>query len=328
MDATMTTPAAHNQAALSEQLDPYRRELHVHCYRMLGSFHEAEDLVQETFLRAWRARDSFEGRSSLRSWLYRIATNARLDALQRRSRKIGAEGEVLWLEPYPDELLDEPAAAADDPESAVVDKETIELAFLVAIQHVPPRPRAVLILRDVLGWSAKETAALLGTSVATVTSALQRARATMRRRLPERRLEWAPGGDPGERERLLLDRYVEATERGDASALVEMLTEDARFSMPPEPGVWVGRDAVVGSWVEGGFGSPEFGQIVCSLTRANRQPAVANYVVKPGERVARGLALDVLRIERGAIAEVVTFPEDVFPAFGLPLRRRGPARAR
>ena len=159
------------KSAFAEQVERHRRELQVHCYRMMGSFEDSEDLTQETFMRAWRRRESFEGRSSFRAWLYRIATNACLDALSRRPRSPAASSEILWLQPYPDHLLEEVAPSEDEPDAAVVSKETIELAFMVAIQHLPPKQRAVLILRDVLGWPAKETAALLETSVASVNSA-------------------------------------------------------------------------------------------------------------------------------------------------------------
>ena len=172
----------------------HRRELQVHCYRMLGSFDDAEDLVQETFLRAWRSRATYQGRSTFRAWLYRIATNACLDALEKRPRTPTQSGEVTWLQPYPDRLLEDAAPSDAEPDALVVAKETIELAFLVAIQHLPPQTRAVLILRDVLGWPAKDTAALLDTSVAAVNSALQRAHAALKQHLPERRTDWAAGG--------------------------------------------------------------------------------------------------------------------------------------
>src|ERR1700760_813379 len=243
-----THPA--DEAAFTAQLLRHRRELHVHCYRMLGSFDECEDLVQETFLRAWRGRASFAGRSSLRAWLCKIATNACLDALDKRPRS-AVSGEILWLQPYPDALLDELASSDDGADAAVVERETIELAFLVAIQHLPPLPRAVLILRDVLGCSAKETAELLETTVASVNSALQRARAGMREHLPAQRLEWAPGNDPTAAERDLLDRYVAFTEQVDIGGLATVLHEDLRFSMPPQPGVWRGRDRCVQEWVSG-----------------------------------------------------------------------------
>ena len=319
--AVVAAARAGDESAFSELVERYRRELQVHCYRMLGSFEDSEDLVQETFLRAWRKRKSFKGISSFRAWLYRIATNACLDALKRRPHHLAGDREafeVPWLQPYPDRLLGGIRATDAEPDAAVVSKETIELAFLVAIQHLPPKQRAVLILRDVLGWSAKETAPLLETNVASVNSALQRARATLKKHLPERRLEWAPGSDPSEEERALLRRYVDASERADADAFVEIMREDARFSMPPEPGLYVGREAIVASWKEGGFGTREFRDFRCLLTRANMQPAVACYLRRPGESEYRPLAIDVLRIEEGAVAEIVAFPGSLFPAFDLP----------
>jgi len=316
--AVVAAATAGDEAAFAALVERHRRELQVHCYRMLGSFEDSEDLMQETFLRAWRKRESFEARSTFRAWLYRIATNACLDALERRPRVATPSGEILWLEPYPDDLLEGIAADDDEPDAAIVAKETIELAFLVAIQHVPPRPRAVLIVRDVLGWSAKETAALLETTVPAVNSALQRARAILKERLPERRLEWAAGQDPSEQERVLLDRYIDATERADVDALTELLGEELRFSMPPEPGVWEGRDTVVSAWVEGGFGTESFGAFRCLPTSANRQPAVANYVRKPGDTEYRAFAVDVLRIQEGVVTEILTFHSSVFASLGLP----------
>ncbi len=310
----MRTQTESEFAALVE---PHRRELQVHCYRMLASYEDSEDMVQETFLRAWRRRETFQGRSTFRAWLYRIATNACLDALERRPRRAPASDheEISWLQPYPDRLL---APADDEPDAVVEARETIELAFLVAIQHLPPRQRAVMILRDVLDWTAKDTAALLETTVASANSALQRGRATLKERLPEGRLDWAPAGDPSEEVRALLRRYVEATECGDAAGVVALMHEDARFSMPPEPEVFTGRDAIGAFWVEGGFGSPEFGEFRCVLTAANRMPAVACYRRIPGDTAFRPLALDVLRIEGGRITEITTFSKRLFPAFGLP----------
>jgi RNA polymerase sigma-70 factor, ECF subfamily len=312
--------ATADETAFAELLERHRRELQVHCYRMLGSLEDSEDLVQETFLRAWRARESFEGRSSVRAWLYRIATNACLDALERRPRAARAQQasmDVPWLQPYPDQLLDGVAPSAEEPDAVVVEKETIELAFLVAIQHLPPRQRAVLILRDVLGWSAKETAALLDATVAAVNSALQRARAALKQHLPAQRSEWTADADPSEEERALLERYMDASERGDDVAIVALLREDARFTMPPEPFVVVGNEKIVASWVEGGFGADWFGDFRCVVTRANMQPAVAFYLRRPDDSEYRAFAVDVLRIEDGEIAEVTAFGADVFPAFGL-----------
>jgi RNA polymerase sigma-70 factor (TIGR02960 family) len=315
---TPMTDSELDRASFTASVERHRRELQVHCYRMLGSFEESEDAVQETFLRAWRRRETFAGRSSLRSWLYKIATNACLDALDKRPRTVSPTGEVHWLQPFPDELLDQLADEGGDPGDAVVAKETIELAYLVAIQRLVPLQRAVLILRDVLGCSAKETAGVLETSVPAVNSALQRARAAMKEHLPEQRTEWASGADATAAERELLERYVEYSETPDPLALKRVLSEDVRFSMPPEPGIWEGCEEVVGAWVEGGFGSEPFGSLHCIITRANRQPAVAFYVRRPGDDRYAPMALDVLRLADGAIAEIVTFDGSVFGWFGLP----------
>jgi RNA polymerase sigma-70 factor (ECF subfamily) len=312
----MTTST--DRDAFEAQVRRHTRELHVHCYRMTGSLEESEDLVQETFLRAWRKREQFEGRSSLRAWLYKIATNACLDALDKRPRVPTADGEVLWLQPYPDSLLAELPSDEDGPEDAVVAKETIELTFLIAIQHLAPLPRAVLVLRDVLDCSARETAEILETTVASVNSALQRARAGLREHLPEPRAQWRPDQEPSGAQRELLARYVEASERADAQALAALMHEDLRFSMPPQPGVWEGRDTVVQSWVDGGFGSDSFGSMRCVVTRANGQPAVACYVRTPGTDAHRPLALDVLRIEDGYVREIVTFDGRLLEHFDLP----------
>jgi RNA polymerase sigma-70 factor, ECF subfamily len=315
------------EARFAELVERHRRELRVHCYRMLGSFEDAEDLVQETFLRAWRRRDTFDfqGPGSLRAWLYRIATNACLDALERRPRRVlpaqlgpaadpraalRPPADLPWLQPYPEDLLE-----------GVVSKETIELAFLAAIQHLPPRQRAALIVRDVLGWSAKETASLLETSVASANSALQRARATLKTRLPASRLEWTASADPSADERQLLRRYVDAYERGDATELAEVLREDARLVMPPYLEWYDGRAAIV-TFAEAFIapGSPGFrGRLRGVPTSANMQPAVAWYLPDPGSSVYRALSLDVLQIEAGQVAEITGFvlPE-LFPAFGLP----------
>jgi len=290
---------------------------------MVGSLEDSEDLVQETFLRAWRHRRTFAGRASFRAWLYRIATNACLDALERRPRPEAQEqtrplAAVPWLQPYPDHLLDELPAADDGPETQLVEKETIELAFIAAIQLLPPRQRAALISRDVLGWSAAESAQLLGVSVASVNSALQRARATMKRHLPRRRLDWEPA-ETSRQERALLQRYVEAANAGDPAALVELLREDAFCAMPPSPEQWEGRENIIEAWVEGGFGDDSWGHLRCVVTSANRQPAVACYIKRAGDTEYRPLVLDVLRIEGEAVTEIAVFPrEPLLEALGLP----------
>ncbi|MFA1539885.1 RNA polymerase subunit sigma-70 [Actinomadura monticuli] len=306
------------EPAFSGLAERHRRELHVHCYRMLGSFEDAEDTVQETFLRAWRRRETFEGRSTFRAWLYRIATNACLDLLAKRRPEPATGGEVPWLQPYPDRLLDElPAAGADEPEAAALARETIELAYLVAVQHLAPRPRAALILRDVLDWPARDVAEFLGDSVNSVNSALQRARAGMREHLPAERQDWTGGeDDAGTRE--LVRRFTDASAATDVSRLATMLRDDVRCSMPPTPGLRIGRDAVVNDWVEDGFegmtglrGVPAF---------VNRQPAVAFYQWREREGAYLPLTIDVLRVTGGAITEITIFHGDRFPRLGLPER--------
>jgi RNA polymerase sigma-70 factor, ECF subfamily len=342
-DTVVAAATAGDESAFAELVARYRRELQVHCYRMLGSFQESEDLVQETFLRAWRRRDSFEGRSTFRAWLYRIATNACLDFLDRHARRprpyeampetepsvtVQPPPAVPWLEPYPDRLLERAASGDDEPDAVVVAKETIELAFLVAVQHLPPKQRAVLILRDVLGWPAGDTAILLQGTVASVKSALQRARATLKQHLPERREEWAPSADPTKEERALLQRYIDAHEHGDANAVAELLAEEVRLTMPPHPEWFAGREAIVGlhavvfdpasAWYHGRWRSVPI--------RANRQPAVAHYCQLPSAEATmampgefRAQALDVLRVELGQVVEITTFEPQRFASFGLPL---------
>jgi RNA polymerase sigma-70 factor, ECF subfamily len=302
-------------------VERHRRELQVHCYRMLGSIEDSEDLVQETFLRAWRGREAYEGRATFRAWLYKIATNACLDVLKGRPRRVlpadvapatdptgefATTSEHAWLEPFPDHLL------AGGPDEAVIERETIELAFLAAMQHLPPRQRAVLILRDVVGWSAHETAGVLDLSVAAVKSALQRARATMRERLPRRRAEWA--GVPTRDERALLARWVAALEAADTGALARLLRADARVSFPPAPVWYDGREA----FLEASRRHAAVGEYLAIPTSANLQPALAMYLRRPGDSLFRALALEVLRVEDGQIAEITDFGDvSLFARFGL-----------
>jgi RNA polymerase sigma-70 factor (ECF subfamily) len=336
-DDLVAAARAGDESAFAELVERHRGELRVHCYRMLGSFEESEDMVQETFLRAWKNLGGFEGRSTLRAWLYRIATNACLDALDGRAHRVlphhvgppadsiaalPPRNDIAWLQPFPDRLWEPVEPSEAEPDAVVVARETIELAFLAAIQHLPPRQRAALILRDVLGWPAKQTAALLDSSVASVNSAVQRARATLREHLPERRMEWAPSGEPTDEERAVLRRYMDAMERADLSAVARLLAEEVRTMMPPFPMWFVGREAVLGalerSWDPE---SPAFvGRFRTLPTRANGHPALASYVRRPDESDYHAFALSVLRIEDGHVVEGTAFHEPgLFPAFELPL---------
>ncbi|MDX3195061.1 RNA polymerase subunit sigma-70 [Streptomyces sp. MN03-5084-2B] len=312
-------------------VERHRREIQVHCYRMLGSLADAEDLTQETFLRAWKGRDAFEGRASVRTWLYRIATNACLDVLARRPRRVlpdqlGPAGEPVgpieaadlpWLEPYPDRLLE--GAAPDDTGTAVIERETIELAYLAAVQYLPPRQRAALILRDVLGWSAKETAALLETSVASANSALQRARATLRERLPARRAEWTVG-DPTAEETALLKRFIAAYEAGDPAAVARLLHEDAQAIMPPYTLWFDSRSSIVAALsLSMDPASPDsVGRFRMVPVRANRQPAVATYLRRPKEHDYRWFGVSLLTVEDGLITAMAAFEAVTAAAWGLP----------
>jgi len=312
-------------------VERHRRELLVHCYRMLGSLQDAEDAVQETLLRAWRYRDSLKEGAPLRPWLYRVATNACLDAIGRDQRRtalaekaaadggLGRPEEVSWLQPIPDALLDPPTPPESTPEAIALTRETIEIAFLTAIQLLTPQQRAALILCDVLDWSAKDAADLLDLSVSAVNSALQRARVRLRERLPSRKPPWPANVDASAAERDLVKKYVEAGEAADFRAFESIIRADATFRMPPDFGAAEGRDEIFKLWVEGGFGTEQFGRLHCVVTHANLQPAVAAYVCRSGDSTWRAQALDVLRIEEGLITEIVTFPPDTFPLFGLPI---------
>jgi RNA polymerase sigma-70 factor (ECF subfamily) len=311
-------------------IEPHRRELQVHCYRMLGSAQDAEDVVQETFLRAWRGLDRFEGRSSLRGWLYRIATNACLNAIasRRSAQRLLPEAygppaeelpsgepapEVAWLEPYPDTALEGLADDAPGPDARYELRESVELAFVAAIQHLPARQRAVVLLRDVLGWSATETAQLLDASAAAVNSALQRARATLARRSGDRTVA---ARAPDARQEVLLERYVEAWEGGDLDAFVSLLREDAVLSMPPVPEWYCGRDAIRSflAWVWGEAGP---GRLV--RTAANGQPAFAHYGHCPRGEEQPLHAIQVLTPRDGTIAKLTFFLDrPLFAQFSLP----------
>ncbi|RZS90106.1 RNA polymerase sigma-70 factor (ECF subfamily) [Motilibacter rhizosphaerae] len=311
----------------AEELEAYRRELTAYCYRMLGSGSEAEDAVQETLVKAWRARDGFEGRSSVRSWLYRIATNSCLDMLsatQRRARPMelrpsqgAGDGlgpllpEEHWVMPAPDgRLLPEQA----DPAETVELRESVRLALVAALQHLPPRQRAVLILREVLQWPASEVAELLGTTVASVNSLLQRARATLGDQQPEPGDALAPL-DPVQRE--LLERYAAAFEAYDMDALTALLHEDATMSMPPYD-MWLQGPAEVVAWMTGTGHECEGSRLV--PTAASGQPAYAQYRRSP-DGVHRAWALQVVDVRDGRVTGITSFLDvaHLFPGFGLPL---------
>jgi RNA polymerase sigma-70 factor (TIGR02960 family) len=297
----------------------HRRELHVHCYRMLASFDEAEDAVQETLLHAWRSRDQFEGGDLFRAWLYRIATNVCIDTIRRRSRRpvaMHSMAEIGWLQPYPDHLLDELASTDAQPDVTVVDRETIELTFLATLQVLPAKQRAAFIARDVLGWSANETATLLETSVAAANSALQRARVTMQQHLPARRSDWTTGAATDE-EREVLGRFIDAHERCDVAAALAIASHDIRISMPPNPTFFDGIDAVA-ALLHRGFEERRDGDWRLVPIRANRMPAAASYLRRPDDTEFRAFKIDVLRIEHGRIAEITTLGVINFPTFQLP----------
>jgi RNA polymerase sigma-70 factor, ECF subfamily len=314
--------------------EPLRRELLVYCYRMLGSVHDAEDLVQETYLRAWRSFDGFEGRSSLRAWLYRIATNRCLTALEHRSRRPLPSGlggpsdnpdvplaagrpEVAWLQPIPDALL-----AAADPATIVASRASIRLALIAALQHLPARQRVVLILRDVLAWRAAEVAELLGTTTAAVKSALQRARARLEEVAPAEDQVVEPNGAD---QRALLDRYVAAFEAADVAALMGLLREDAQWEMPPLPAWFAGRQAIGRFLASQVFGAPRAWRLVA--TGVNGQPAFATYLRGPNGAY-HAHAIQVLTVTPEGIARVVAYLDpSLFVTFGLPTTHEAAASA-
>jgi RNA polymerase sigma-70 factor (TIGR02960 family) len=326
-DATLARARAGDQEAFRQLTDPYRRELHVHCYRILGSIQDAEDLVQETLLAAWRGLDTFEGRATLRAWLYRIATNRCLNALRARSRRpqeVPAMEDVptptrrtepVWLEPYPDDMLEEIADRSPGPAARYEARESIELSFIVALQGMPPLQRVALVLRDVLGFSTAEAAEILETGNASVKGALQRARAAVRDRLPADREEAPRPNSPGER--AVVGRFAEAVESGDVDEVVALLTDDALLTMPPLPIEYQGHDAI-GAFLRHRAELRGAALRVLPI-RANTQPAFACYLPDPHAPVARPWGLIVLTLEGDEVAAITWFANTaLFRQFGLP----------
>jgi len=325
-DTALIRARAGDHQAFAALTDPYRRELQLHCYRILGQVQDAEDAMQETLLSAWRSLDSFEERSTLRSWLYRIATNRCLNMLRDSGRRpaiaVGAStapeptgyGEVLWLEPYPDALLEGIAGGAAGPEARYETREAVTLAFLTALHRLPPRQRAVLVLRDVLGFSATEVAAMLDTTPTSVNSALIRARATIEERAPHDRAPLPRSAQELE----LVTRFADAFERGDVEPIVALLAEDACWTMPPEPDEYQGL-AAIKELIAHAFAIRGDSPRRLIPTRANSQPAFVQYAKDPHAGVGRASGLLVLTLDGDRISRITRFAANsALPHFGLP----------
>jgi RNA polymerase sigma-70 factor (ECF subfamily) len=326
-NALLVAAAGGDEQAFRLLTEPHRRALHLHCYRMLASMHDADDALQETLVRAWQGLRRYEPRASLAAWLHTIATNVCLTALGRRARQRelpaaeGGEGvwneRLLHLQPYPDRLLDELEAASPGPAARYEQRESVELAFITAVQLLPPKQRAVLILRDVLGWSAKETAAALEDSVAAVNSALQRARTTLGRVRRHGAPAHASRGGTGER--ALLERFMEAWDAVDIDGIVELLTRDALMTMPPVPTYVLGAEAI-GAFFATVPADGRLDEIRLEPTAANHQPALAAYVRDAADGVYRAYGVMVFALEGDAISGIVGFADaSLFDRFGLPL---------
>jgi RNA polymerase sigma-70 factor (TIGR02960 family) len=325
----ITRARAGDGDAFRTLTEPHRRELLVHCYRMLGSFQDAEDALQDTLLAAWQGLNGFEGRASIRTWLYRIATNRCLDALRSAKRRPAKEwdiseielpeptrlGEIVWLEPFPDALLEGAANTPLGPEARYEQTEAISLAYVTALQVLPARQRAVLVLREVLGYHADEVADMLGSTVDSVNSALKRARTTLQRRLPPRGEHEPPPSPDSPAERALVAKFVRAYESGDVDELVALLTADVSVSMPPIPLEYQGRDVVAR------FYASVFrrgGRYDLVPTRANGQLAFGAYLRIPSGGIRHGAGLLVLTVAGDWICAMTRFDNDMLPAFGLP----------
>jgi RNA polymerase sigma-70 factor (TIGR02960 family) len=326
-EQTLARARAGDEEAFRELTDPYQRELRVHIYRIVGSAQDAEDLLQETLLGAWRGLEQFEGRASVRAWLYRIATNRSLDALRARRRRPEGQrmtqmpepthwSEPVWLEPYPDTLLEGIPDEAPAPEARYETKEAVALAFIVGLQHLPPPQRAVLVLRDVLGYRAGEVAEMLAISEASVNSRLRRARAAFESRVPTTGRERAPLPN-SKLERDIVGRFAETVENGDIDGMVTLLTDDAWLTMPPLPHQYQGRDPI-SAFLRGAEerrGAP----MRLVPTRANTQPAFGCYLSEPATDVGRAFSMFVLTLEGDEISAITWFADSsVFPQFGLP----------
>jgi RNA polymerase sigma-70 factor (TIGR02960 family) len=323
-EATLARARAGDDQAFRDLTEPHRRELHVHCYRILGSMQDAEDVVQETLLAAWRSLETFEGRASVRAWLHRIATNRCLNALRARSRRPRQlqvmdaptptrRTEPIWLEPYPDVLLEEIPDRSPEPAARYEARESIELAFIVGLQSLPPRQRAALVLRDVLGFRTAEVAEMLDTGAGSIKGALQRARAALKSDADRQR---APRPD-SVRERELVERFAEAVESGDIDDLIALLTDDALLTMPPQPLEYQGHEPIAAFLRHRAElrGAP----LRVVPTRANTQPALGCYLPDAQAAIARPYGLIVLTLDRDAIAAITWFADTgVFRQFGLP----------
>jgi RNA polymerase sigma-70 factor (TIGR02960 family) len=327
-EGTLGRARAGDEKAFQELVEPYRAELQLHCYRILGSLQDAEDQLQETLLAAWRGLEGFEGRASFRNWLYRIATNRCLNALRARSRRPQEASRMVdppeptrrveptWLEPYPDFLLEGLADTAPGPDARYETRESVGLAFVAALQHLPPRQRAALVLRDVIGFRSAEVAEMLESSEASVKAALQRARATLDDRMPAGGRDQAPLPESA-RERELIGRFVAAVERGDYDDLVSMLTDDAWVTMPPEPYEYQGREAIARFLKDRQVRRGASLRLV--PIRANGQPAFACYLPDAHAAIARAYGMMVLTLEGDHISAITWFAERSLVAhFGLP----------
>jgi RNA polymerase sigma-70 factor (TIGR02960 family) len=327
-DRALARARAGDEDAFRELTDPYRHELQLHCYRIVGSTQEAEDLVQETLLAAWRGLEQFSERASIRTWLYRIATNRCIDALRASARRPQSlepmtelpepsrAAEPIWLEPYPDMLLEGLADGAPGPEARYEAKEAITLAFVAGLQHLPPQQRAVLVLRDVLSFRAAEVAEMLDATETAVNSLLRRARTALDTRLPAAGRERAPL--PNSRsEREVVGRFADAVEAGDIETVVALLTDDAWVTMPPQPHEYQGAEAI-GRFLHDRAVS-RGGPLLLVPTRANGQPAFGCYFPCPHTDIARPYGMIVLTLAGSKVAEITFFADSsVFPHFGLP----------